>query len=81
MADIAYQDDLTYRNDSILFGGPRRLSWGAIWAGVFTFWAIWIVFEVLAFAIFGSRANAAVPVAGRGAGIAIWTIILTIIAM
>jgi len=52
MADIAYQDDLTYRNDSILFGGPRRLSWGAIWAGVFTFWAIWIVFEVLAFAIF-----------------------------
>jgi len=30
---------------------------------------------------FPSRANAAVPVAGRGAGIAIWTIILTIIAM
>jgi len=48
---------------------------------VFIFWAIWIVFEVLAFAIFPSRANAAVPVAGRGAGIAIWTIILTIIAM
>ena len=30
---------------------------------------------------FPSRANAAVPVAGRGAGIAIWRIILTIIAM
>lgn len=56
---------------------------GAIWAGVFTFWAIWIVFEVLAFAIFGGRANpnAAAPVAGQSTGIAIWTIILTIIAM
>lgn len=81
MAEIAYRDDLTYRNDSILYSGPRRLSWGAIWAGVFTFWAIWMVFEILAFAIFGSRANAAGTVAGRGAGIAIWTIILTIIAM
>lgn len=83
MADIAYRDDLTYRNDSIVYGGPRRLNWGAIWAGVFTFWAIWIVFEVLAFAIFGSRVNpnAAAPAAGRGTGLAIWTIILTIIAM
>lgn len=81
MADIAYRDDLTYRNDSILYSGPRRLSWGAIWAGVFTFWAIWIVFEILAFAIFGSRANAPGTVVGRGAGIAIWTIILTVIAM
>ena len=79
MADIAYRDD----DDSILYGSPRRLSWGAIWAGVFTFWAIWLVFEVLAFAIFGSRANpnAVAPVAGQSAGIAIWTIILTIVAM
>lgn len=83
MADIAHRDDLTYRDDSMLYGGPGRLSWGAIWAGVFTFWAIWLVFEVLAFAIFGNRTNpnAAAPVAGQSAGIAIWTIILTIIAM
>ena len=81
MADTAYRDDLTYRSNSMLYGGPRRLSWGAIWAGVFTFWAIWIVFEVLAFAIFGSRANlnAALPIVGLR--IVIWTIILTIIAM
>jgi len=84
MADIAYRDDLTYRNDSMVYGGPGRVSWGAIWAGVFTFCAIWIVFETLAFALFAGRAanpNAVTPVTGPSIGIAIWSIILTIIAM
>ena len=83
MADVAYRDDLTDRNDSVVDSGPARVSWGAIWAGVFTFSAIWTVFGTLALAIFSSRANpnAAAPVTGQSVGIAIWSIILTIIAM
>src|SRR5215469_5274069 len=83
MADVAYRDDIAYRNDTVNYGGSGRVSWGAIWAGVFTFCAIWIVFETLAFAIFAFRANPNVPTAATGPsmGIAIWSIILTIIAM
>jgi hypothetical protein len=56
--------------------------WGAIWAGVFTFIAIWSVFELLGIAIFASIGTPnAGPAAGMGLGIGIWTIILTIIAM
>jgi len=40
MADVAYRDDIAYRNDTVLNSGPGRVSWGAIWAGVFTFSAI-----------------------------------------
>jgi len=90
MADIAYRNadvdyrshDIVYRNDTVLHG-TGRVSWGAIWAGVFTFSAIWAVFGTLALAIFASNANANVtaPVTGQSAGIAIWSIILTIIAM
>jgi succinate dehydrogenase hydrophobic anchor subunit len=54
-----------------------RTDWGAIWGGAFIFVAIWAVFESLALAIFGVPA----AMAGTGAGMAIWTIILTIIAM
>src|SRR5499427_8196086 len=50
-----------------------HVHWGAVWGGVFTFAAIWTVFESLAVAIFGH--------AVLGTGIAVWTIILTIIAM
>ncbi len=55
----------------------RRPDWSAIWGGAFVFAAIWAVFESLAFAIFG------IPAAwsGMGAGMAIWTVVLTIIAM
>lgn len=60
-----------------------RPNWGAIWAGVFTFIAIWSVFGLLGMAIFASAANpnAPQPVSGMGLGISIWTVILTIIAM
>lgn len=59
------------------------VDWGAIWAGVFTFAAIWSVFEMLGVAIFASTANASSThaVSGMGLGLDIWTIVLTIIAM
>ena len=57
------------------------IDWSAIWGGVFVFAAIWTVFETLAFAIFGGASSLANPRSGMGAGIAIWTIVLTIIAM
>jgi len=58
-------------------------DWGAIWAGVFTFFAIWSVFGLLGMAIFASAANpsSAGPVTGMGVGMGIWAIVLTIIAM
>jgi hypothetical protein len=61
----------------------RKVDWAAIWAGVFTFAAIWSVFGLLGVAIFSSAANpsAARPVSGMNVGIAIWAIVLTIIAM
>jgi hypothetical protein len=60
-----------------------HVDWGAIWAGVFTFVAIWSVFGVLGAAIFASAANpsAAHPVMAMGVGMSIWAVILTIIAM
>lgn len=59
----------------------RNTDWSAIWGGVFVFAAIWTVFEVLGFAIFAGPRSLGNPQSGLGAGMAIWTIILTIIAM
>ncbi len=59
----------------------RGTDWGAIWRGVFVFAAIWAVFESLAFAIFGRAGNLANVQSNMGAGMAVWTIVLTIIAM
>jgi hypothetical protein len=75
MAQLAYRDENT-----VLL---RKTDWGAIWAGVFTFVAIWTVFGSLGMAIFASSANptTARPVLGMSVGIGIWAIILTIIAM
>jgi hypothetical protein len=71
--------DIAYRNEALV----RRTDWGAIWAGVFVFMAIWSVFGTLGFAVFASAANpnATQPVLGMGLGIAIWAIVLTIVAM
>jgi hypothetical protein len=71
--------DIAYRNEGLV----RRTDWGAIWAGVFTFMAIWAVFGALGFAIFASAASptAARPVLGMSVGIGIWMIVLTAIAM
>jgi len=58
---------------NISYYGPGT-RWGAIWAGVFTFAAIWAVFEALALAIFPNTG-------GGSVGLQVWTVILTIIAM
>lgn len=58
---------------SVSYAGPNT-RWGAIWAGVFTFAAIWAVFEALAVAIFSNSSGGAV-------GLQVWTVVLTIIAM
>ena len=73
---------LGYREENAAFFRSRT-DWGAIWAGVFTFVAIWTVFGTLGMAIFASSANpnAARPVLGMSVGIGIWAIVLTIIAM
>lgn len=72
--------DLSFRTGAVV---RARTDWGAIWAGVFTFTAIWAVFGALGFAIFASAASpsAAQPILGMSAGWGIWAIILTIIAM
>jgi hypothetical protein len=71
----------TYGNPNVLV--RRGVDWGAVWAGVFTFVAVWSVFGLLGAAIFSTAANpdAARPVTGMGIGMSIWAIVLTIIAM
>ncbi|MGH9565397.1 MAG: hypothetical protein ACRD4F_19585 [Candidatus Angelobacter sp.] len=75
-------EDIGYRDTRIPVA-RSRIDWKAIWGGVFVFMAIWSVFGALGLAIFASAAspNAAAPVLGMSIGIAIWSIILTIIAM
>lgn len=60
-----------------------RLSWPAIFAGTFVFLAIEVTFGVLGTAIFASAANpsSAHPVSGMSAGIGIWLVILSVIAL
>jgi hypothetical protein len=57
-------------------------NWGAVWAGMFSFLAIWAVFGSLGVGIFASSANpnATQPVMGMGVGLGAWFDILTIIA-
>ncbi|HKU26573.1 MAG TPA: hypothetical protein VJQ54_13945 [Candidatus Sulfotelmatobacter sp.] len=76
MADLAYRNDIAPRLG-------RGTAWGAIWAGMFTFVAIWSVFGILGEAIFASAANpnAPQPISGMSVGMGIWSVILTIIAM
>lgn len=58
----------------------RYLDWGAIWGGIFCFMAIWVVFESLGVAIFSSAA--APGTSGLSSvGFALWTIVLSIVAM
>jgi hypothetical protein len=60
-----------------------RMSWPAIFAGTFVFLAIEVTFGVLGTAVFASAANpaSAHPVTGMSAGIGIWLVILSIIAL
>lgn len=74
--------DVALRNEGLGLARPRT-PWGAIWAGMFAFVAIWSVFGLLGEAIFASAANpnAAAPVSGMSVGMGVWSVILTIIAM
>ncbi|MBV9624734.1 MAG: hypothetical protein JOZ14_12215 [Acidobacteria bacterium] len=71
MKELSYTD----ANSSL-----RRTDWAAVWAGVFTFAAIWTTFELLGVAIFSSP-GATQPATGLNVGLIIWTIVLSIIAM
>ncbi len=73
---------LTFENHVVTSAKPR-VDWGAIWAGVFTFAAIWSVFGLLGYAIFAGAANPNAARLGMGMsiGVSIWAIVLTIIAM
>jgi len=78
MSDTAYRTP----NPSTIYSPRLQTSWGAIWGGVFTFAAIWSVFEVLGLAIFSSASpHVAAVNTGMSVGMSIWTIVLTIIAM
>jgi len=55
-----------------------RPNWSAIWAGMFSFIAIWSVFGMLAIGIFEPLSH---PKAAGDIGLSIWGIVLTIIAM
>jgi hypothetical protein len=75
MADLAYRTEIARPP-------VGSVAWGAIWAGMFTFVAIWSVFGVLGEAIFASsNANGFQPANGISVGLEIWMTILTIIAM
>jgi hypothetical protein len=53
-----------------------RTNWPAIWAGVLTFMAIWLVFGTLGVAIFASASPAATySLANLGVGMGIWTVV------
>jgi hypothetical protein len=72
--------DLSYRRES--FNVARQIDWGAIWAGVFIFTAIWSVFGLLGMALFSGTLNSAANTTnGASVGMAIWAIVLSIIAM
>ncbi len=76
MSDTAFR----MQNPPTIYATRMRTDWGAIWAGVFTFAAIWAVFEALGYALFNSGANVHAG-AGASVGLSIWTVVLTIIAM
>jgi hypothetical protein len=73
---------ITYASEDVAMA-RHGVDWSAIWAGVFTYIAIWSVFGTLGAAIFGSSANsnATHPLWNMGFGMGIWAVILTIIAM
>ena len=65
---------LAYKTDAPL-SRSATTDWSAIWAGLFTFAAIWSVFGVLGLAIFSGTGNTG------NIGLGWWSIILTVIAM
>ena len=75
MADLNYQVE----NVAVV----AHPNWGAIWAGTFTFVAIWSVFGMLGLDLFATapNPNPSEPIPGMNVGTAVWVPILTMIAM
>jgi hypothetical protein len=73
--------DLNYRVENVPV--VARVSWGAIWAGTFTFVAIWSVFGMLGLDLFATAPspNPSEPIPGMNVGTDVWVPILTMIAM
>jgi hypothetical protein len=73
--------EVTFHNENVL--ARPKTDWAAIWAGTFTFAAIWAVFGALGYAIFGGMSNPGSTslTSGAAIGMSIWGIVLTIIAM
>jgi hypothetical protein len=73
--------EVTFHNENVL--ARPKTDWAAIWAGTFTFVAVWAVFGSLGYAIFGglSSPGSTSLTPGAAIGMSIWAIILTIIAM
>jgi hypothetical protein len=73
--------DLNYRVENVPV--VAQLNWGAIWAGIFTFVAIWSVFGMLGLDLFATAPspNPSEPIPGMNVGAAVWGPILTMIAM
>jgi len=61
--------------------GSSVVSWGAIFAGTFVFLAIEVTFGLLGTAIFASASNPNASHGGINAGIGIWAIVLSFIAL
>jgi hypothetical protein len=79
MAELNYVNEgVKYRNEEVVISRP---NWGAIWAGTFTFIAIWAVFGMLGNAIFVSAVGSGGSHTGLGVGMTIWAVVLTIIAL
>jgi hypothetical protein len=74
MSSPSIQTQSTYP----VIAAHSHVDWSAIWGGAFIAAAIWTVFESLALAIFRGAATAASSV---GWGMAIWTVVLAVIAM
>jgi hypothetical protein len=69
----------SYANEAVVVRPPVT-DWGTIWAGVFSFIAIWSVFGLLAMAVFASAGSPSTASANSGVsiGMGIWAIALSI---
>ena len=71
MAEITYTSEYSKPD-------RRATDWSAIWAGMFTFAAIWSVFGFLGFAIFAKAGQGST---GLNLSLGIWSMVLAIVAM
>jgi hypothetical protein len=79
------QKGITYMSSyPMVVNRDSGLSWSAVFGGTFVFLAIEVTFGILGMAVFASASNPATGNAvntGIGAGIGIWAVVLSIIAL